>query len=261
MNDYREIEHGFDCLNSAYKNNKERLLAVFDGLFPGFCEQLETLFNGWLPHFRTDTYITCVSEHDASEDKYGRLSMWRAYGGVAGVAMVFNGGPFLRPSDALRANTSPVAYLNDEQFTREFSALIDSVERNRDFILPLGEQSVFSNIFAAFRHAVLCTKHPGFREEREWRVIYVPSFQRSDRMVSTIESINGTPQSVCKLPLKDVPEEKLIGLNLPELIDRVIIGPSKFPVGIYDALLTLLTEAGVENPASKIIISDLPLRQ
>src|ERR1700730_2117366 len=61
MNDYREIEHGFDCLNNAYKANRDRLLAVFDGMFPGFCEKLEALFNGWLPNFRTDTYITCVS--------------------------------------------------------------------------------------------------------------------------------------------------------------------------------------------------------
>ena len=261
MNDYREIEHGFDCLNKAYKNNKDRLFTVCDGMFPGFCEKLEALFNGWLPHFRSNTYITCVSEHDASEDKYGRLSMWRAYGGVARVAMVFNGGPFLRPSDALKANTSPVAYLDDEQFSQEFSALIDSIEGNRDFIFSLGEVSVRSNIFAAFRHAVLCTKHPGFREEREWRVIYVPSFQKSDRIVSTIESIGGTPQSICKIPLKNVPEEKLIGLTVPELLDRVIIGPSKFPVGVYDALLALLAEAGVENPAGKIVVSDLPLRQ
>jgi hypothetical protein len=261
MNDYREVEHGFDCLNSAYKANKDRLLTVFDGMFPGFCEKLEKLFNGWLPNFRTDTYITCVSEHDASEDKHGRLSMWRAYGGNAGVAMVFHGGPFLRPSDALKAYTSPVAYLNDEKFSREFTGLIDSVESNRDFLVPLGDQIVLNNIFAAFRHAVLCTKHPGFHEEREWRIIYTPSFLKSDRIVSTIESINGTPQAVCKIPLKDIPDEKLIGLNLPELIDRVIIGPSKFPVGSYDALLVLLTEAGVETPANKIVVSDLPLRQ
>jgi Protein of unknown function (DUF2971) len=261
MNDYREIEHGFDCLNNAYKNHRERLQAVFDGMFPGFCEKLEALFNGWLPNFRTDTYITCVSEHDASEDQHGRLSMWRAYGGVAGVAIVFHGGPFLRPSDALKAHTSPVAYLNDKRFNQEFAALIDSVESNHDFVQSRGDQMVLSNIFSAFRHAVLCTKHPGFHEEREWRIIYSPSFQKSDRIASTIVSINGTPQSVCKIPLKDVPEEGLIGLNLPGLIDRVIIGPSRFPVGIYDALLSLLTEAGVENPVSKIIVSDLPLRQ
>jgi DUF2971 family protein len=261
MNDYREIEHGFDCLNNAYKSNKDRLLTVFDGMFPGFCQKLETLFNSWLPHFRSDTYITCVSEHDPSEDKHGRLSMWRAYGGVAGVAMVFRGGPFLRPSDALKAHTSPVAYLSDEQFRREFAALIDSVESSRDFLVPLGDQIALNNIFQAFRYAVLCTKHPGFHEEREWRIIYTPSFQKSDRIIPTVESINGTPQSICRIPLQNVPEEKLTGLTLPELLDRVIIGPSKFPVGIYDALLVLLSEAGVENPADKIVVSDVPLRQ
>jgi hypothetical protein len=261
MNDYREIEHGFDCLNNAYKNNRARLQTVFDGMFPGFCEKLEALFNGWLPNFRTDTYITCVSEHDVSEDQHGRLSMWRAYGGTAGVAIVFHGGPFLRPSDALKAHTSPVAYLNDERFNREFATLIDSVESNRDFVQSLGDQIALNNIFAAFRQAILCTKHPGFHEEREWRIIYSPSYQKSNRIVSTIVSINGTPQSVCKIPLEDVPEEGLIGLKLPELIDRVIIGPSKFPVGIYDALLALLTEVGVENPVGKIVVSDLPLRQ
>src|SRR5882724_7026081 len=45
MNDYREVEHGFDCLNNAYKNTRERLRGVFDGMFPGFCEKLEAQFN------------------------------------------------------------------------------------------------------------------------------------------------------------------------------------------------------------------------
>jgi hypothetical protein len=107
----------------------------------------------------------------------------------------------------------------------------------------------------------LSTKHPGFHEEREWRVIYSPSFQKSDRLSTEIVSINGTPQSICKIPLRDVREEGLFGLELPELIDRVIIGPTKFPVGIYDALVTVLTDAGIKNAASKVIVSDIPLRQ
>jgi len=30
---------------------------------------------------------------------------------------------------------------------------------------------------------------------------------------------------------------------------------------MYDAFLTLLSEAGVQNPASRIVVSDVPLRQ
>lgn len=34
------------------------------------------------------SYITCFSEHLESEDKYGRLSMWRGYGKGTGIALV-----------------------------------------------------------------------------------------------------------------------------------------------------------------------------
>ena len=52
---------------------------------------------------------------------------------------------------------------------------------------------------------------------------------------------------------RDVPEEGLYGLAPTNFVDRVIIGPTKFPAGIYDALMVLLAEVGVPNPAEKII--------
>lgn len=261
MNDYREIEHGFDCLNNAYKKHNERMQQIFDPLFPGFCKRLETEFNNWLPHFRRDTYITCLSEHDDSEDLYGRLSMWRAYGGDSRIAIVVKGGPLLRPTHALKAYASPVAYHADEGLEREFLRLLKNVESNIDFVRSLGEERTLVEMFSALRYAILCTKHPGFLEEREWRVIYSPTFQKSERITSTIESINGTPQPVCKIPLKDVPEEGLTGLAAPDFIDRIIIGPSKFAVGLLDAFLILLDEAGVQNAGEKIVFSSVPLRQ
>jgi hypothetical protein len=110
MNDYMEIEHGRDCLVAAYAENKLRFEELMNGMFAGFSDRLEMHFNGWLPHFRADTYIACMSEHYESEDEYGRLSMWRAYGGVTGVAIVMNSAPFLRPSKALNAYSSRAVY-------------------------------------------------------------------------------------------------------------------------------------------------------
>lgn len=261
MNDFREIEHGFECLRGAYSKSKPRMDALFDGMFSGFCERLEKLFDNWMPYFRSDSYISCVSEHDPSEDRHGRLSMWRAYGAGAGVALVVNGGPILRPSNALKAYTSPVAYLDNAGLERAFVEILDNVEKNTDFLKALGEQQVQTNMFSAMRYAVLCTKHPGFHEEREWRVIYSPRFEQSERITSSVESIGGIPQAICRIPLRDVPEEGLYGLAPADFIDRVIIGPSKFPAGIYDALMVLLADVGVQNPAERIIFSDLPLRQ
>lgn len=45
-----------------------------------------------------------------------------------------------------------------------------------------------------------------------------------------------------------------------QLIDRIIIGPTQYPVAIYKAFVGLLAEAGVKAPEGKVFISHVPLR-
>jgi hypothetical protein len=263
MNDAMEVEHGFNCLAASYRKHKPSFESPFEKLYPGICNKIEKYFEYWLPTYRSGTFIACVSEHDNSENKMGRLSMWRAYGGNAGVAIVMNGDVFHRPvkSDALKAYTSPVAYLDGKGFEGEFLNLINSIKSNSDILSAIGEENFFAAITHAFRYATICTKHPGFLEEREWRVIYSPAIEKSDIIVEAIESISGIPQKVCKLPLADKPELGLYGLELPKLIDRVIIGPCNYPNEICEAFVHLLQNAGVANAESKVVASDIPLRQ
>lgn len=260
MNDFMEIEYGFNCLKSVYSSEKDRLARIFEGMFPGFVGKLEARFDAWMPHFRVDTYIACLSEHDDSEDRYGRLSMWRAYGGTTGVAIVLNGTPLVMPSDALKAYTSPVAYLTERNFEIEFQRLLTGIEQNADFIKACGEDAALANMFSAFRAAILCTKHPGFHEEREWRVIYSPSFQKSDRLIPDLKTIRGVPQPICRIPLKDVPEENLVGIEIPQFIDRVIIGPTQYPTAIREAFISMLSAAGMPEAHTRVVVSDIPLR-
>jgi hypothetical protein len=272
LNDFMEIEHGLDCLCAAYKGQKEAVVRILDGMFPGFCSGLEKLFDGWVQHFRTDTYLACISEHGSGEtrqgggrtrdeeDDIGRLSMWRAYGGKSGVALVMNGGPFLRPSRALNAYTSPVAYLDAETFGREFQNWLRGIEGNSAWLQALGEEDVFGRVFEAFRYAILCTKHPGFREEREWRIIHNPTYERSSRLIRDIQSVSGIPQPIFKMPLKNVPEDGLTEVEIPELIDRVIVGPTQFPLAIREALIVSLESAGMKDAANRVFVSDIPLR-
>ncbi|MEA2833372.1 MAG: hypothetical protein QOG66_1574 [Methylobacteriaceae bacterium] len=260
MNDFREIDHGFECLNHAYKERREHFKQMLDAMFPEFTTNLENQFNGWLPHFRTDTYITCLSEHHESEDRTGRLSMWRAYGGDAGVALVLNSTVFLTPSDALKAYTSPVAYLLQDGFLREYDRLLASIEENREFVRSLGQEAVLGYIFEAFRAAILCTKHPGFREELEWRVIHSPLYRPSARIRREIEPIRGVPQPVYKIMLEDIPAEGLIGAAIPSLVDRIIIGPTRHPEVIREAFVDVLRNIGVDVPETRVFASDIPLR-
>jgi hypothetical protein len=260
LNDFMEIEHGFNCLNLAYKSQLPRFKAIVDGLFDGFSGRIEQLFNGWLPHFRLHTYVSCFSEHDRNEDFIGRLSMWRAYGGDHGIAIVTKTAPFLSPSNALNAFSSPVAYLGTIAFELEFSALLDRIEGNAEFIRSLGEAHLSAHLFEVFRSAIVCTKHPGFSEEREWRVIYSPTYRLSTRLQSDLVTVRGTPQQIYRIPLQDIPDEGLVGIEIPQFFDRIIVGPAHFPITIADGMTKALEQAGVANAAQRVVISDIPLR-
>lgn len=261
MNDYMEVDHGFNCLNPAYRGAPgERFRAALDGCFPGVAAELLKDFNGWLDSIRRETYLTCLSEHDDDEDQHGRLSMWRAYGGQAGVAVVINGEVMSISGHALGAYGSPVAYLDEKGFEAEFLTTVENIEREAAYVRSLGRDQVKSIAFNMLRFAVVCTKHPGFREEREWRVVASPIMHPSELVQRSVEVVRGIPQPVLRLPLQNRPKHGLVGLALPDLLNRIIIGPCEFPEVMLAAFRQLLAEAEVAEPEKKVAVSGIPLR-
>ncbi|MBI4643546.1 MAG: DUF2971 domain-containing protein [Deltaproteobacteria bacterium] len=262
MNDFLEVQHGLDCLLKTYRESEagKAFKSAINDIFEGILTEVEQLFDGWIPHFQTNTYFTCFSEHKDSEDSFGRLSMWRAYSETTGVAFVMNSLPFVTPSQALKAYVSPVAYLSDQEFEKEFLKIAENIINDKPFLKQQDRQIIIKLIFNAFKYAVLCTKHPGFAEEIEWRVVYSPSLEESEHLKKEIIVVRGVPQPIYKIPLKDIPDEGLIGIEIPALIDRIIIGPTQYPQVMYEAFSDLLLEAGVRDPRDKIFISSIPLR-
>ena len=263
MNDFSEIQYGWDRLVPLYDNQTHggRLKTFLDGLHTGFSQELTRRFSSWSAHFRTETYLTSLSEHDAEEDAYGRLSMWRAYGGQNGIALVINRHVFEQGENKLGAFSSPVAYLSPNAFADAFAALIDGIIAARDYVRGMDIEQLYSSIFQMLRFAILCTKHPGFAEEREWRIIYAPTYQPSDFIEKALATVSGIPQEIHKLPLREMPEAGVEGTDIPSLINRVIIGPSRQPGTLYRTFFNLLRDAGVDKPDERIVVSDIPLRQ
>jgi hypothetical protein len=109
--------------------------------------------------------------------------------------------------------------------------------------------------------AVLCTKHPGFAEEAEWRVIHCPWWENSPHLLKETELIQGVPQPVYKIALEDIPEKGLFGIMIPALIDRIIIGPTRDPLAMAEGFRDLLAKVDVEQPEKRIFKSYIPLRQ
>ncbi|RYG94611.1 MAG: DUF2971 domain-containing protein [Alphaproteobacteria bacterium] len=271
MNDFSEVKHGWNCLLAAYNSPLgERLKAVMRRVQPDLPEVLESNFNDQILHVLSETYLLSVSEHSGDhEDAFGRLSMWRAYAPKDGVAFVLNNHPFVSESDALNAFTSPVAYALEGDFQPYFAEMVERIEAAIDDIIPLGGSFVHDSLMQIFRFAVQSTKHPAFKEEREWRVIYSPTLlareekltdDQMERVPTDIVSLGGVPQRVYSIMFRDYPEEGLTGATPDNLLNRILIGPSRDSYAIALAFTEELRRMGVSNPSDRVVITGIPLR-
>lgn len=262
MNDFSEIQHGKKCVLSAYKDPDIglRLTNFLNSIHPEFSKLLEEHFNGWLPHFEQDTFLISLSEHLSEEDKYGRLSMWRAYGQGTGVALVLRNTPFMAETNDLKAFSSPVLYATPEQYADNMRSVVNNIITRKDEVASLSFETLFACMFMLLKNDLLCTKHPGFSEEREWRVYYSPTVERSNAIVRDFAVVDGIPQIIHKIPLINDPNNGLHSADIPSLFERIIIGPSKQPLTIFKAFSELLKDLGIENPEERIFVSDIPLR-
>jgi hypothetical protein len=174
MSDYREVHHGLDALNRYFSNatNKQAFADALNGCSTGIAEEAFALFNQWWQATQLQTYITSISEHDEREDFHGRLSMWRAFGNsTARVAIVVKLSLDIGKNIALAATLMPVGYFTDDELVREMESILQNVRDNEAFLRKVDRGSLLASIFALLVSSVVCMKHEGFAEEREWRVI------------------------------------------------------------------------------------------
>lgn len=83
----------------------------------------------------------------------------------------------------------------------------------------------------------------------------------SEHIQEFAHAVRGVPQKIQKIPLRNIPEEDFFGAEIPELLERIIIGPTVYPNAMYQAFSKLLRDAGVPDPDNRIFISDIPLRE
>jgi len=262
MNDASEIHYGMHCLDMALRHGGERRLsALLEPSHAGLVSVTTEKVRQAASAMFYGSYLTCVSKHKGGrEDRLGRLSMWRAYGGSTGVALVFHGKAMYSESNALGAYTSPVVYKEPEGFRELFDRACDLLATHEQFIASQRREDVAIDLYEMLHFAVLSTKHPAFEEEAEWRIIHAPYHKASARLKPVTETIRGVPQIVYKLPLQNIPEEGLIGLDIAESLDRIIIGPSNNPIELSFVFHEALSRHGVTNSYDKVVISNVPLR-
>lgn len=263
MSDYREVQHGFDILDRYFKDEAKRkaYFKIFDECVPGAAQEAMGIFNQHWNNIRFNSYIACISEHDAKEDLYGRLSMWRAFASqTAKVAIVLRIPWYSGGAELLNVIFSPVSYLAESEVHAEIDSVLTSAQQNVAFLRSLERTRVVQSIFGMLLAGVTCLKHEGFHEEREWRVIYSPQLSASPLVGSDSECVAGVPQIVHKMPIDGRAAAGLGELDLSKIFDRLIIGPSQYSLAMSNAFVGALIDAGVPDAASRVYASNIPIR-
>lgn len=256
MNDSSEFDYGFEslweyCATNAFKD-------ILKNISPSLLNSFERLSRGRFGVKREAVFLSCLSEHSPEEDAYGRLSMWRAYGGGNGVALVLNSSFLASETAQYGLTTSSVAYLDRGDFSEKFLQFAQRMQESESFLKSLDVNRVAYNLIRAARFSIMATKHPAFREEKEWRIIFENNSQPATFINEDIVSINGVPQIVKKLSLGD-DLSRGIGVDLGSLLEGILIGPTKYPEQIRLAIVSTLKNAGLEHLIERVRCTNIPL--
>lgn len=270
MNDSSEVQHGLECIAYA---KKERLLRqlfdIVDAAHPGLGAEIADHFDSRMNAFLYDTYLTCLSEFASPkledgrsnpDHEFGRLSMWRAYGGDNGVALILDPSFLEEGGDLYNVYTSPVYYGDATDFAARFADVVSRMRAIPDTLRRCQRDDLKFGVFSLLRFGLLSVKHPAFKEEDEWRVIYTPLFGESNYVTASVKTIRNVPQVVHTLKLVDDVEND-VRLSPARLFESILIGPCEFPILMRQTFFDALKTAGVSEPAARVRASGIPVRR
>jgi hypothetical protein len=208
-----------------------------------------------------DTYVFCLSEHNPKNTD-GLLSMWRGYGGQGnGAALVFNTS-FITGSDT----NSPlilarVHYASAEGrrawIEERINQWCDVLEKAA---IPDDKLYVAAyQLFTLIKFFALKSKHDGFKEEHEWRLIYLP--ERSQNRERFIFDYIMTHRGVePKLRFKIRPLDPNEAWTFETILERIILGPSLSSWLARRGVERMLETVGKPEFRQKVCSSHIPLR-
>jgi hypothetical protein len=264
MNDLQEVRFGLQEGQRLFLNHDLLISAV------GTDERLGKVashFQGYFGNFDMnevfDIYLFCLSEHEAS-NMDGLLSMWRGYGHHGdGVALVFD------PNKVTEVPTSPlifqkVQYASDQdrlsQLTKIFSnwAQLTAAADLPDEKLWIAAYTAFY----AVKQFSLTTKHVGFSEEAEWRVIYSPDRDPAGLLKQCLAYHIGERgvEPKLKFQVGHLPGVTHDDLALDRLLERIILGPSLSSPLARRSVQRMLDNIGRPEFKSRLFASGIPLR-
>ena len=129
----------------------------------------------------------------------------------------------------------------------------------------LPDDQLYLAAYSAFHFMklfALVTKHKGFAEEAEWRVIYIPDLDQQKLLVDQFGYHISPRGAEPKLKFKIAPvvSGAPVPLSLANMLEFILLGPSHSSVLAQAAFRRMLRGTSVEAFQDRVFASSIPLR-
>lgn len=264
MNDLEELRFGMNAGADDFRASQHLAQVCGSSEKHAFLvKRFDELFSNFDSNHALDTYVMCLSEHTPGKND-GLLSMWRGYGADGnGVAIVFDTAK-LNPNEASPLIVGKVKYQSHparlewiDRKLYELSQVLATTQLTED------DLSLAAHVFIErLKLFALFTKHDGFSEEQEWRIVYMNERDPQGLMRPMFGyAITGRGvEPKLKLEFSRLAQVLGTGVTLESLVDLIILGPSISSTLSGNSVRRMLTIAGQEDLATLVTASSIPYR-
>jgi hypothetical protein len=265
MNDLQEMRFGLN--EGAYMFLSDPTIRLRAGGTQANADLLEKQFQFYFTKFENeaafDTYVFCLSEH-ARDDNDGLLSMWRGYGGHGnGAALIFNPGNInLNPNSIMAL--AQVSYASTHKRLEELRALlVQWSEISASLALPTEKLFLAAHTaLSIIKTYALTTKHSGFSEEKEWRLIYLAEQDNQNLLKKHLGYYIGARgvEPKLKFKIEPIPGVTSDDIGLDKLLHAILLGPSLSSPLAVQSIGRMLEGIGKGKYRERLKASSIPLR-
>jgi hypothetical protein len=227
MNDVDELRYGMNLGLHAVRSHVGLREACPPAHYNALLDAFDALYTAFDGDSAFDVYVFSCSEHDEQIGDDGLLSMWRGYGGDGnGVAIVFDLASLIMPGSPLLVRK--VAYHSYETseawMERKLQAFAQALQRQGGPVEAM--QAIAAALFERIKLFALFTKHRGFHEEREWRVVYLREQDHEEVLTQQLNYAIGPRGIEPRLRFTtDAIGGPQAAPRLNEMVRRIILGP------------------------------------
>lgn len=231
-----------------------------------FMHVLEKCYSDFSNEHAFDCYVGCFSSHSSPAHDDGRLSMWRAYGANGdGVALIFDVNSLSTPKTVGNGLLlAPVQYGSKDQRMAWLKERVDLLAKFLDGKILSQEMVLVAavSLFERFKLMALFSKHSGFDEEQEWRLVYM--LQRDEKnfyegCLSYAIGARGIEPKF-KLPLTGKVVENMPDVSLGDVVNKILLGPCVSNKLAVMSVSRMLEVNNLGDLKSRIGTSSIPLR-